>query len=115
MPAFAAFYFRSEVVFDDSASSSEATDYTALTRDRLVKLRDAFVSDTVFNSDSLAAVLKGVAAECGVKAGLLVHPLRLAMTGSAIGPSLYHLLEVLGKDRVLLRINQFVNRIEDRL
>ena len=115
VPAFAAFYFRSEVVFDDSASASEATDYTALTRDCLVKLRDAFVSDTVFNSDSLAAVLKGVAAECAVKAGLLVHPLRLAMTGSAIGPSLYHLLEVLGKDRVLLRINQFVNRIEARL
>ncbi len=113
--AFAAFYFRSEVVFDESANPPGATDYTTVTRDLLLKLHDAFAADVVFNSDSLAVVLKAVAAECGVKVGLLVHPLRLAMTGSTIGPSLYHLLEVLGKDRVLLRIKQFVQRIEARL
>ena len=115
VPAFGAFYFRSEVVFDETSNPPGATDYTTVTRDLLLKLHDAFAADVVFNSDSLAVVLKGVAAECGVKVGLLVHPLRLAMTGSTIGPSLYHLIEVLGKDRVLLRIKQFVQRIEARL
>ena len=31
----------------------------------------------------------------------LVHPTRLAVTGSNAGPSLYHLLEILGKEKVL--------------
>jgi len=41
----------------------------------------------------------------GVKTGVLVHPTRLACCGNPAGPSLYHLLAVLGKDRVLKRID----------
>jgi len=35
-----------------------------------------------------------------------VHPLRVACTGRAIGPSLYHLMEVLGQERVLARLDR---------
>jgi glutamyl-tRNA synthetase len=41
-----------------------------------------------------------------VKAGALVHPCRLAVTGKTSGPSLYHLLQVLGKECVLARIEK---------
>ncbi|HYR58997.1 MAG TPA: hypothetical protein VEO95_10220, partial [Chthoniobacteraceae bacterium] len=40
------------------------------------------------------------------------HPARVAVSGRAIGPSLYHMLEVLGKDRVLARMQRtlrFIN------
>jgi hypothetical protein len=36
-----------------------------------------------------------------MKAGVLVHPVRLACTGTPSGPSLYHLMEVLRKDKTL--------------
>jgi glutamyl-tRNA synthetase len=45
-----------------------------------------------------------------VKVGALVAPVRVAVTGSAVGPSLYHLMEVLGKDRVLARIEKALPR-----
>jgi len=35
-----------------------------------------------------------------------VHPTRLACTGKTIGPSLYHLMEVIGKERVLQRLER---------
>ena len=41
----------------------------------------------------------------GVKVGLLVHPTRLALTGAPSAPSLYHLIEVLGKIESLRRID----------
>lgn len=41
-----------------------------------------------------------------MKAGMLIHPTRLAVTGNPHGPSLYHLLEVLGKDKVMQRIEK---------
>ena len=41
-----------------------------------------------------------------MKTGVLVHPTRLACTGKTAGPSLYHLLEVLGKERVLARLER---------
>ncbi len=42
----------------------------------------------------------------GQKVGALIHPSRLAVSGRPVGTSLYHLLEVLGKDRVLARIDR---------
>jgi glutamyl-tRNA synthetase len=43
--------------------------------------------------------------------GLLAQPCRLAVTGKTSGPSLYHLLQVLGKERVLARIEKALNQI----
>ena len=52
----------------------------------------------------------GRADELGVKVGVLVHPARLACTGRAVGPSLYHLIEVLGRDRVMARLDRALAR-----
>ena len=48
----------------------------------------------------------------GVKVGVLIHPTRLAVTGNPHGPSLYHLLEVLGKEKVIQRIERALTRFE---
>ena len=45
-------------------------------------------------------------AALGVKVGVLIHPTRLALTGHPHGPSLYHLIEVLGKEKVAARIGK---------
>jgi glutamyl-tRNA synthetase len=74
-------------------------DFVPENKPRLEKLRDAFAAAPAFNADSLEAALKETAKALGVKAGVLVHPCRLAVTGKTSGPSLYHLLEVLGKER----------------
>ena len=37
---------------------------------------------------------------------VLVHPAHLACTGNPSGPSLYHLLEVIGKEKTLTRIER---------
>jgi glutamyl-tRNA synthetase len=59
-----------------------------------------------FDATEIEAALKTTAANLGVKLGAIVHPTRLATTGSSVGPSLYHLLEVLGKEKVLSRIDR---------
>ena len=53
---------------------------------------------------------KAIATELGVKAGVLVHPVRLACTGNPSGPSLYHLLEVIGKEKVMGRIGRALDQ-----
>jgi glutamyl/glutaminyl-tRNA synthetase len=40
-----------------------------------------------------------------VKNKVLVMPARVACTGSKVGPSLYHLMEVLGQAEVLKRFD----------
>jgi glutamyl/glutaminyl-tRNA synthetase len=47
-----------------------------------------------------------------VKVGVLIHPTRLAVTGNPHGPSLYHLLEALGKEKVMKRIERAVEQMD---
>ncbi|HXT40562.1 MAG TPA: glutamate--tRNA ligase family protein [Candidatus Angelobacter sp.] len=95
------FYFVEEVTYDAEAV---AKDFTSENRERLMKLREVFAGLASFDAVTLENALKETAKQMGVKAGVLVHPTRLACTGKTAGPSLYHLLEVLGKDKVMARI-----------
>jgi glutamyl-tRNA synthetase len=103
LPGYAGFYFTDEVKLDPAAL---AKDFTPENKPRLLRLRSAFVVGRDFKAAALEQTLKAVAAELGVKAGVLVHPVRMATTGATAGPSLYHLLEILGKDRVLVRMDR---------
>jgi glutamyl-tRNA synthetase len=102
LAAYGGFYFTDEVKIDPALA---AKDLTVENKTRLQKLRDALASLEPFKAPEIEKSLKAVATELGVKAGLLVHPTRLACTGAAAGPSLYHLMEVLGKKLVLQRID----------
>ena len=102
LAAYAGFYFSDEVKMDPAAAEKE---FTPEAKARLKKLRDALAAQDDFTAGGAERTLKAAAAELGVKAGLLVHPTRLACTGAAAGPSLYHLMEILGKEKVVKRLN----------
>ncbi len=102
LPAFVDFYFAP----DDAVPVEPETRAKALSaaaRTPLEKLAAAFGTLAEFKAAPLEAALKALAAELGVKVGALVQPVRAACTGKSVGPSLYHLLEVLGRERVQRR------------
>ncbi len=70
----------------------------------LEKLRSRYAGLGEWTHPALDAALRALAQESGVKAAALIHPCRVAVSGKAGGPSLFHLLEVLGRDRVLGRL-----------
>jgi glutamyl-tRNA synthetase len=49
------------------------------------------------------------AADLGLKLKILVHPVRVALTGKKTGPGLFETIEVLGKDRVVARLRRLVD------
>ena len=102
LPAFVDFYFAP----DDAVPVEPETRAKALgasAKAPLEKLSAAFGALEDFKAAPLEAALKALAAELGVKVGALVQPVRAACTGKSVGPSLYHLLEVLGRERVQRR------------
>jgi glutamyl-tRNA synthetase len=108
LPAYAGFYFKDEVEYDPAAAQK---DFTPENKPRLAKLRDALAKLEPFEADPIGNTLKAVTQELGVKAGVLVHPTRLACCGNTAGPSLYHLLAILGKERALQRIDRALARM----
>lgn len=105
LPAWVDFYFLPDdgLEFDPEA---RAKALPPAARPLLEKLRDRYATLPGFAAADLEAALKQLATELGIKAGALVQPCRLACTGRAVGPSLYHLLEILGRERVLRRLDR---------
>jgi glutamyl-tRNA synthetase len=103
LPTYAGFYFKDNFDYDPAGVKK---DFIPENKPRLQKLREAFARLQPFTAAHLEATLKNAAGELAVKAGVLVHPARLACTGNTAGPSLYHLLEVLGKEKVLARLDK---------
>jgi len=103
LPAYCGFYFMDDFDYDPQ---SAAKHFILENKPRLEAVRDALASLEKFDAARIEAALKSTAAKLGIKFGAIVHPIRLAATGSTVGPSLYHLLEVLGKEKVLARIDR---------
>ena len=64
-----------------------------------------------FSADSLEATLKDFVAPREKKPAFLIHPLRILTSGVGFGPSLYHMLEVFGKETVLRRLRKGIERV----
>lgn len=102
LSAYCGFYFTEDFDYDPQSATKH---FTPENKSRLKAVRDSFSSLGKFDAAEIEAALKATAANLGVKLGAIVHPTRLATTGSTVGPSLYHLLEVLGKEKVVARID----------
>jgi glutamyl-tRNA synthetase len=64
-----------------------------------------------FNGPIAEESLRRIADKHHVSAGKIIHPVRLAVTGITSGPSLFEILEVLGKETVLRRLRKAVEVI----
>jgi glutamyl-tRNA synthetase len=94
---------------EDYPVDPEAAEKWRNAGERMAKLAEK-LSAAAWDSESLETALKQLAAELGVKPAELIHPCRVAVSGTSAGPSLYHMLEVLGRDRVLSRLRRFSER-----
>lgn len=59
---------------------------------------------TPFEEAALEETLRKLASDRGVKAGVLIHATRIAMTGRMVSPGLFEMLVLLGRDQVLSRL-----------
>jgi glutamyl-tRNA synthetase len=107
LPAYGGFYFRDELEFNPEGVAKH---FVSENKPRLEAVRAAFAGLENFDAGNLETTMKAIAADLGVKVGALVHPTRLAVTGSNAGPSLYHLLQILGKGKVLARLDRALSK-----
>jgi glutamyl-tRNA synthetase len=107
VPDWIGYFFNEDYEYDPEAV---AKTFRPGTMEKLDRLAQRYRALEVWSVERLETELKGLASELGCKTGELIHPTRLAVSGRSIGPSLYHMLEVLGRDRVLTRLEKTVAR-----
>ena len=98
---FSRFYFEDVTEYDEKAA---AKGFTPETRDPIEQLKTALLALESYDPLAIESTLKSVASELDMKPGKLIQPTRLACTGSPVGPSLWHLMEVLGREKVIERL-----------
>lgn len=59
------------------------------------------------------AAYRELIAARGISGGTLIHPTRLALTGRTVGPGLFDIIALLGKDRCLARLERAAAWIEE--
>ena len=79
---------------------------------RLRKLADALQTVESFDHDALEAATRGLAAAEGVKAGEVIMPARIALTGKKVTPGIFDVMLLLGKDRTVRRLREAADRLE---
>ena len=62
-----------------------------------------------FDEPHVEAAVRGTAAERGIKAGMLIHATRVAVTGRTASPGLFEVLALLGRERTVARLERLVN------
>ena len=77
----------------------------------LTRLIHRYESAAEWTSGELETALRAVADESGVAAGKLIHPTRLALTGTTVGAPLFDVVELLGRETTVRRLKNFLEAI----
>jgi glutamyl-tRNA synthetase len=102
------YYIAEEVEFNEKAKEKFLNEKS---RDLLAALKEALAVVPEFSHHELEQVFKAVVEKYGVKLKDLAQPVRVAMTGGTESPGIFEVLEVLGKEKTIRRLESAINGI----
>ncbi len=100
------FFFKEEIEYDSSAvdqvlKESKARAYFSELASRLEEI-------SPFDHDPIEQAMRGFAKEKGINTKEFFHPVRVAVTGRSVSPPLFQTMALIGKERVLKRLRQWM-------
>ncbi len=78
----------------------------------LIELKDSLVSISDFSALEIEKVFTSIIEKHGIKLGNLAQPVRVAMTGKTESPGIFEVLEIVGKEMTLKRLEKAIKTIE---
>jgi glutamyl-tRNA synthetase len=105
------YFFTDKLAYDETAAQKQFTKDNAIL---MAELADRFDNIKSFDKQSAEAALNSLADEKGIKRGQLIHPTRLALSGMTVGPGLFDILDILGKEKSVERLRKAVDFINSR-
>jgi glutamyl-tRNA synthetase len=103
-------YFADDFEYDPAAVAKNLKKDAAL-RELLPALAERVEAVEPWTLEATEKALRDFADERGVKAGLLINASRTALTGQSVGPSMFEVFEVIGRDRSARRLRAAVELV----
>jgi glutamyl-tRNA synthetase len=105
------YYYRDFEQFDEKTASKQLVPDV---REALDKLRHALADLQPWTPAAIHQAIIDTAEAQGLKLGKIAQPLRVAVTGSGVSPPIDVTVYLVGRERVLQRIDQAVKFIRER-
>lgn len=105
------YYISEEIEYEEKARDKFLTPEVL---PRLLEIRESFESITPFSAEALERVLKEYISRHNLKLGQIAQPIRVALTGGTESPGIFEVLEVMGKAKVLKRLDRAIEYIKER-
>ncbi len=107
-------YFSDVFDFDEKAVRKNLLKDKRLA-ELLIELAQHLEELQQFDAMSIEGVFRELADRHEVQAGLIINAARTAVSGTSVGPSLFEMLETLGRDRVSSRLRKAAELISTKL
>jgi glutamyl-tRNA synthetase len=105
----ASYFFIDPTGYDEKAAKKHFTPGTA---ERLRLIHNIIDNIDDFTKENIDTAYHAAAESGNMQLSALIHPTRLAISGVSAGPGLFEMMELLGKDTVLRRIDKAVNVLD---
>ncbi len=105
------YFFKAPEKYDSKGIKKYFKDQN--TKERLQKLIDKWQELKEFTAEGTENVLRELCAAEEISAAKLIHPVRLIVTGATVSPSLFEVLQLIGKHEIIKRIEHFIENYEN--
>lgn len=102
------YYIADDVVYDEKSKSKFLT---AQIRPCLSELREGLAGLADFSAAGIEKAFRTVIEQHNIKLGALAQPARVAMTGGTESPGIFEVIEVMGKEKALRRLDRALESI----
>ncbi len=102
------FFFEAPTSYDEKASKKAWNDQTSAILEELA----SYLENTDFNAENLKNAIHDFAENKGLGMGKVMMPLRLSLVGELKGPDVPDIMELLGKEETISRINNAINNFK---
>jgi len=103
------FFFSDPTQYEEKAAKKHWTKPDALKI--MAEALEAMEQAPLWTSEALHKEYEGLVQRTGNSLGRYVHPTRLALTGKSVGPGLFELAELLGKENSLARMRRAIEYV----
>ena len=69
---------------------------------------------TEWKEENIEQAVREIASELNLKGKQIIHPTRISLSGKKVGPSLFALMEVLGKEENVRRLERMIKKLAEK-
>ncbi|MCI4626077.1 MAG: glutamate--tRNA ligase [Candidatus Magnetoovum sp. WYHC-5] len=102
------YYINDDIDIDEKAGAKYIN---VNTHQYLIAVKDGIDTMEVISEKAIEQLFFSLMERFGVKLGQIAQPVRVALTGNTVSPGIFEVIDIIGKEKTLRRLNKAINSV----